>query len=237
MHPAPTQPLVVLIPGLMCDATFWRAVDDALASSRRIHIPKLHDHDSLVAMATTILADTDGPLDVVGHSMGGRVALELWDQAPGRVQSLALLDTGVHPVGPDEPEQRQVLLDLAEHRGIGAVADHWIPGMVHPDRLHDHALIEAIRAMVTSYRPEQFHGQVCALLGRRDATPLLPAISCPTLVACGSHDAWSPPAQHRDIAAAISGARYAQIPSSGHMVAMERPADTAELIVEWLGAD
>lgn len=225
---------VVLIPGLMCDISFWEPVCEALKPEREVHVPQLQDHTSLADMAETVLSEVRGPVDVIGHSMGGRVAFEVWDLAPDRVRSLAVLDTGVHPVGPDEPARRQVLLDLAVQQGIAAVADRWIPGMVHPDRLSDTELMDQIRDMVTSYSPKQFHGQVQALLGRRDATPFLATITCPTLVVCGSHDAWSPPAQHRAIAAAVGNAQYAEIDSSGHMVAMERPNETVELLRDWL---
>lgn len=225
---------IVLIPGLMCDRRFWRAPEAELAATDEVFVPVLHDVDSLVAMAEVVLDGVDGPFDLVGHSMGGRVALEVIDLAPERVRTLALLDTGVHPVGPDEPAGRQVLLDLADERGLDAVAERWVPMMIHPDRHDDEALVGEITEMVTSYRVDQFHGQVRALLGRRDAAPLLADVACPTLVACGSHDGWSPPAQHREIAAAIAGSRLEIIADSGHMVAMERPAATTALLAGWL---
>lgn len=228
------QRTVVLVPGLMCDATFWGDQIDVLSRSRSVHVPRLHDHRSLAGMAATILAQTDGPLDVVGHSMGGRVALEVWAAAPDRVESLMVLDTGVHPVGPDEPVRRQVLLDLAAESGLTAVAEQWVPGMLHPDRVTDTELVREVTTMVTSYRPEQFAGQVAALLGRRDARPILATITCPTLVVCGSDDRWSPPEQLRSIADSIDGARYVEIADAGHMVAMERPAQVTEVLVDWL---
>lgn len=227
-------PTLILIPGLMCDVRFWQPVISAVGDSRDIHVPKLHDCASLAEMAEAILAEATGPLDVVGHSMGGRVALEIWDQSPERISSLALLDTGVHPVRPNEPERRQALLDLAQAQGMHAVADKWITGMIDTDRADDENLVSAIKSMVTSYSAEQFAGQVQALLSRRDATPVLPRITCPTLIACGSNDAWSPPAQHQEIASQIQGARYAEIDDAGHMVAMERPAETAGLILDWV---
>lgn len=227
---------MVLIPGLMCDRRFWRAPVESMENTRHVFTPALHDLDSLATMAASIIESTDGPLDVIGHSMGGRVALELWDLAPDRVRTLTLLDTGVHPVGPDEPARRQVLLDLADSDGIEAVAASWIPGMIHPNRHGDHQLVADITAMVTSYRTDQFQGQIRALLNRRDATPILATITCPTLVACGSHDGWSPPEQHRAIAAAITGSRLETVAESGHMVAMEQPDATTRLLSTWLNA-
>lgn len=229
-----TAATVVLIPGLMCDATFWEPVRPVIEADHPVVIPRLHDVDSLAAMAHHVLDSVTGPLHVIGHSMGGRVAFELVDAAPDRVRSLAVLDTGVHPVGDGEPANRQKRLDLAATGGMEAVAAEWVPIMVHPDHHGDGELMGAITAMVTSYTVEQFNGQTRALLGRRDATPVLAGIGCPTLVACGEADAWSPVDQHVEIAAAIDGARLEVIDDAGHMVAMERPDATADLLAAWL---
>src|SRR3712207_7497874 len=54
--------------------------------------------------------------------------------------------------------------------------------------------------------PDQHRRQIRALLDRPDARPLLPAITCPTLVLVGRQDRWSPLAQHEEIAALIPNA-------------------------------
>ena len=225
---------IVLIPGLTCDATYWEHQHRSLGDLGDVVIPRLHDHDSLTTMAETILAETNGRLDVVGHSMGGRVAFEVVRLAPERVRSLAVLDTGAHPAATDEPAQRQVRLDLAEAGGMSALAADWVPAMVHPDHRGDQALVGSITDMVTSHSVSQYRGQIRALLERRDARQLLVAITCPTLVACGRADEWAPLEQHREIAAAIPGARLAIIEDAGHMVAMEQPDATTRLLAGWL---
>ena len=50
------------------------------------------------AWLAPLLLFARGPLVVIGHSMGARVALEMVRAAPERISSSALLDTGVHPV-------------------------------------------------------------------------------------------------------------------------------------------
>lgn len=224
----------VLVPGLTCDATIWAAQLEPLGAFAPVVIPRLHDDRTLDVMAARILSEISTPLHVIGHSMGGRVALSMVRQAPERVVSLVLLDTGAHPAGADEPQQRQVRLDIATNDGMEALAADWVPNMVHPDRRDDRDLIDAITAMVTSYSVEQYEGQIHALLNRHDERDTLAAITCPTLVACGSHDSWSPPEQHETIAAAISGARLEIIADAGHMVSMERPDALTDLVVGWL---
>ena len=229
-----TSRTTVLIPGLTCDATFWAHQHSELIRRSRVVVPRLHDHDSLEAMASTILSETSGPLDVVGHSMGGRVAFEVVRLASGRVRSLAVLDTGAHSAGADEPAQRQVRLDLAAAGGMESLAADWVPAMLHPDRRDDEALVGAISEMVASYTVQQYRGQIRALLERPDARPTLGSIACPTLVAVGRADTWSPVEQHREIESAIRGARLEIIEDAGHMVAMEQPEVTTQLLVDWL---
>lgn len=199
-----------------------------------VFIPRLHNLTGLDAMAQVILDAVPGQLDVVGHSMGGRVAFEIMRLASDRVRTLAVLDTGVHPVGANEPTNRQRRLDLVADGGMEALAADWVPEMVHPDRLGDKALLDQIAEMVTSYTPDQYRGQINALLTRRDAGPQLATIECPTLVAVGRNDAWSPVEQHVEIAESIPGARLEIIEDAGHMVAMERPGETSELLGGWL---
>ena len=66
-------------------------------------------------------------------------------------------------------------------------------------------------------------------------TGLLRSIGVPTLVACGRQDAWSPLAQHEEIAALIPGSRVAVFEDCGHMAPMEQPAAVAAALAEWLG--
>lgn len=225
---------ILLIPGLTCDARFWAHQRRALSGFGEVVVPRLGDHDSITAMAEAILSDTAGPLDVVGHSMGGRVAFDIVRIAPARVRSLAVLDTGAHPADDDEPEARRARLELAEEEGMEALAADWVPAMLHPDRRDDRVLVGDISDMVTSFSVVQYRGQIRALLERRDARPTLASVECPMLVACGRADEWSPLGQHRDIAEAVPGTRLAVIEDAGHMVAMEQPEATSDLLAEWL---
>ncbi len=85
------------------------------------------------------------------------------------------------------------------------MARTWVQPMVHPERLADAALIEAILDMFARRTPQQFAGQIDALLARPDATDVLRAVTCPALVLCGREDAWAPPPQHEEMAALMPG--------------------------------
>jgi len=195
---------LILVPGLLCDRLVWRETIAAFTATHDIVVPVLDDLDTIPAMAARLLSTAPQAFALAGHSLGGRIALEVLRQAPQRVSALALLDTGVHPCSPGEPQQRQALLDIAAAQGMRAVARAWLPPMVHPARRAEPAFMEPLEAMIARRTPRTFRNQVTALLDRPDATPVLGSIRCPTCVICGRQDEWSPPAQHESIAARIA---------------------------------
>jgi pimeloyl-ACP methyl ester carboxylesterase len=223
----------------MCDGAVWAGQLDALGERVRCLVPEYGELDSLSAMAQAVLAQAPPRFALVAHSMGGRVALEILRAAAARVRAVALLDTGyqARAAGPDgerEARERQALLDLAAAAGMGAMARVWVRDMVPPARLTDGALIESILAMVGRCTPQRFAAQIRALLARPDATGVLRQIRCPTLLVCGREDTWSPPARHEAMARLIPHSRLAVIEDCGHMSPVERPAEVAAQLSQWL---
>lgn len=231
---------LLLVPGLLCDEAVWKPQLKALKSQARMQVADHGELDSLGAMADKILAQAPAKFAVAGHSMGGRVALEVVRRAGSRVTGLALLDTGYTPkpagvAGDKEAAGRLELLELARHSGMRAVGERWlrIP-MVHESRLKERRLVEPILQMIERRTPEIFAAQIRALLGRPDATALLPLISCPALVLCGLDDAWSPISIHRVMAQLIPHSTLVSVPECGHMCTMERPDAVSDALAAWL---
>lgn len=226
---------LLLIPGLLCDAIVWRDQEAALGRAYGVHIADLTSFSSLDVMAMALLERVHGPLSVAGHSMGARVALQMIHYAPERIARIALLDTGVEPVGPDEQIRRQVLVDLGRREGMRALADAWLPPMLAPGALQANpTLRDALYAMVERMTPDIHRRQIAALLGRPDAHAVLGRIRCPALVGVGDRDAWSPPPQHRAIADAIHDSHYVVFPDSGHMAPMEAPDAVTAALAAWM---
>jgi pimeloyl-ACP methyl ester carboxylesterase len=237
----------------MCDATVWAPLrprlDAVLHQGGRVDGPDGNDaafsvfdpgaRTDIGAMAEALLARAPARFALAGHSMGGRIALEVVRRAPQRVQRLALLSTGCQPLAAGEPGERERagrarLQALARRDGVAAMAREWVQGMVHPQRLGDADLVEAIVAMMARRSVATFEAQIRALLGRPDAEPVLRGLRMPTLMLCGQDDAWSPPERHRAMAACAPGARLVLVPQAGHMVTLEQPEAVAAAMVDWL---
>ena len=235
------HPVLLLTPGLMCDAASWGPVP-AMLSGFDCRVVDHGTADHLTQMAEQLLAHAPERFALAGHSMGGRVALEVMRVAPERVTHLGLFDTGHLPkpagvTGDEEVRKRMALLAIAREQGLRAMASEWVKGMVAPHRLNDQSLIDAILQMFERKSADIFERQLRALIQRPDATPVLHKIQVPTLVLCGEQDAWSPPSQHQAMADCIP-ARPAivTIADCGHMAMQEQPEAVAQAMRQWLSA-
>jgi pimeloyl-ACP methyl ester carboxylesterase len=229
------RPTILLLPGLLCDASVWTAQIEALRPYAHVLVADFFQHDSLEAMARSALAMVEGPIIAIGHSMGARVAMEMAHLAPERIVKLALIDTGIDSRREGEEAKRQVLVDLAYAEGMGALADRWLPPMVHADRTDDQRLLAPMKAMVMRATPEQHQRQIRALLNRPNLVPRLADVNCPTLVMVGRQDRWSPLAQHEEMAAHIPNSELVVIEDSGHMTLLEQPEQVSNALLRWLG--
>jgi pimeloyl-ACP methyl ester carboxylesterase len=233
-------PPLVLLPGFLCDRTVWEHQIKVLSDLAEIHCMEWGPHHaSLPAMAEAVLRWAPDRFALAGHSMGGRVASQVYRQAPERVARIAVMNTGADArpsgaAGENEERSRRALLQIARSQGMRAMALEWLKGMIPAYRQNDGELVEEIIHMFEQKTPDMFETQMLALLARPDANPVLAQIRCPALVLTGCDDTWSPPARHQDIASAIPGAELALIPKCGHMSMMERPKEVAEAMRRWL---
>jgi len=232
-------PPLLLFPGLSCNYEVWKHQARTFSDITSVRVADYGSCDSIADMARVALRLAPQRFALAGHSMGGRVALEIVRRAPGRVMGLALLDTGYQPwkpgaAGERERADRMALVELARTQGLHVMARRWVQNMVHPARLSDASLIGSIVDMFGRKNPETFAAQIRALLNRPDSTPVLAQIRCATLVLCGREDAWSPVVRHRDIAARIPPSKLVIIENCGHMASMERPEAVTAAMQTWL---
>lgn len=232
---------LMLLPGLCCDAEVWEPQVQALQGQAECRILDWGLKNSITAMAEQVLEEAPaGRFAMAGHSMGGRIALEVMRIAPERVERVALLNTGAQPFPPGEAGEKEragrlALLKIAREQGMRVMAEQWAKGMVHPDR-YDTPLFERVLAMFERSSADQYEAQIEALMNRPDARPLLAHIACPTLVLTGRDDLWSGPAQHEVIAAAIPGARLTIVPHCAHMSTWEQSEAVNAALADWLTA-
>lgn len=84
---------LVLIPGLLCDATLWAYQSEHLADIADCMVADITGADSVDELADSVLAAAPEKFALAGLSMGGYVVQAIMRRAPKRVTRLALVDT------------------------------------------------------------------------------------------------------------------------------------------------
>lgn len=223
-----------LLCGLLCDEAVWADVAARLVDVAEVRIVSFPGCTTIGDMACNVLDSAPPTFALAGHSMGGRVALEVWRRAPQRVTGLGLLNTGVHPARAAERDSRGALVQLARSRGMTALARQWLPPMMGAAPARIAEVMPVLEAMVERSTPESFAGQVNALLQRPDARSVLPTIDVPTVLLSGGNDTWSSLAQHADMQRDVAHATLVEIVGAGHMAPIERPEPVARALRRWL---
>jgi len=162
---------------------------------------------------------------VVGHSMGGAIAQTLALGSPDRVAGLVLVATGARlRVAP-------AILD-GIHADFERVADLITRFAWSPEA--DPAMVELGRqALLSETSPDVLFGDFVAC-DRFDVMERLHEIETPTLVVAGTADQLTPLKYERFLAKHITSARLTVIEGAGHMVMLERPAEVAKTVGEFL---
>jgi pimeloyl-ACP methyl ester carboxylesterase len=223
--------MLLFLPGLICDARIYAPQLAAFPESRAVD--GYGQVDTLEGMARVVLEQAPESFDLFGHSMGGRVALEVFRLAPNRVRRLALASTGVHSIGEGEPAKRRALQAIGHDDGFAALVGTWLPPMV-AEHNRSKPIYGAMRQMCLDAGQNVFDAQINAQLTRPEQESLLAQIRCPTLVMTGELDAWSPPAQHEAIAARIADSTLEIVAGAGHMLPLEAPETVNQAIAAWL---
>ena len=225
---------LVLLHGLLDDGAMWEHQRRHLAAYARVVTPDLLAPETIGEAAGQVLAGVEGPFAVAGFSMGGYVIFEMMRRAPERISRIALIDTSARADTPERSAERRRAIERAATGAYEAVVEEALPLLVHPDRLGDDALMDALRAMASRVGPRAFAHQQRIIMSRPDSRGGLGGIRCPSLVVCGRQDALTPPALSEEIAAGIPDARLVLIDECGHYAPLERPFTLTALLQQWL---
>lgn len=230
------RPAVVLVTGQLLTAEAFAPQIAALSPRFDLRLADHASDDTISGMAERLLSEAPERFDLVAQAMGGFVAFEVMQRAPGRVRSLALLATLAPDDGPAQTARREGYIRLVEDGRFEEVVEERIPILAHPARREDEALLCVIRRMARDTGADTFLRQQRAIMSRADSRPTLATIPCPTLLIWGRQDGITTEAHQQEMLGAIPGARLEKIEDCGHLATLEKPRTVSALLAGWLEA-
>ena len=260
---AGSGPPIILIHGITASSETWRAVWEPLTERHTVIAPDLlgHGHSakprgdySIGAFASgvrdLVVSQDLGPATVVGHSLGGGVAMQFAYQFPERTARLALVSSGglgssVHRllraatlpgtelVLPLIAGARTLSLGRSVGRALGIVGIKLGTDLVEMARGHASlgdreardAFLQTLRASI------DFGGQRVQALDR-----LYLASELPLLIVWGARDGILPPAHGRRAHELVRGSRFELFEASGHFPQLDEPRRFVETLGDWIAA-
>jgi len=227
---------LVLLHGYPLDHHLWDEVVPLLEDTFDVIVPDLRGFgESTITNSSPKIEDyaedIAGMLDylgiqkaaIVGHSMGGYVALAFARLYPEHVSGLGLVSSQVLPDPPDRKEGRYKSAADVEENGIESVVATMTPKFTSDEKLQGFA-----RPMMERQPPAAYVGALKAMAERPDSTPLLSKLEVPVVIIHGNADALIPFERAREVKAALPQAHLVEISGVGHMPMMEEKEKVAQ---------
>jgi len=231
---------LLLVPGVLCSPRLFAAQVAALEGQAEIIVPDwrqapLSIWDTWESAARWVIDQMPAEkFALAGLSLGGMLAVEIMQFAADRVTKLALLDTGMRSQSEAERAIRRARIRLANEGHFELVLGMQMTRFIPAYRLTDKPLVDEVMTMCGEVGVEIYKRQEELAAIRVDRRPDLQRIKCPTIVVCGRDDAATPLFLSEEMAKAIPAAALVVVEQCGHLVTMEKPEETNQILKFWL---
>lgn len=234
------KPVLLLIPGMLNDATIWRGTAERLAPLADVRTMDTLGQASIAQMADAAwqaVADVPAaaPLLIAGFSLGGYVGLHMLAQPRRRLAGAALVSTSAQPESPEGRLRREKTI-----QAIGADFARVVDGVLQLGLCDAGAsVVGDLRAMMLAIDPAIAIRQTRAIMGRADLRAQLARLDLPIAVIVGAQDRITPPSLSEELAALVPGAQLTRVEGAGHLLPAEQPgrlADALARLLEKVGA-
>lgn len=244
------EPLL-MIAGLGSDSTSWLPVIVPLSNNYRVivfdnrgvgrstsnnsGITIYQMEEDVVRLIEQLNLD---PVNIIGHSMGGMIAMQLAANNPKLVKNLVLSATSTIA----GERNKYLLRDMAEYGENGMDKYLWFRNLFYwifaPAFFNDRAMVEQALNMAVAYRfpqsPESFSNQVEAIINF-DGTECVQNIFSNTLLIGGSEDLLFPASESEKLLSGIKGMESVIIQGAAHSIHMDKPNEFIKTVEDFLG--
>ena len=223
-----------MVPGMMCDERIFSPQIEELSKNLEVTVADISSFPTVRELASDLLKKAPKSFSLLGHSMGGIVAMEIYSQEPNRIEKLILMDTNPKAELDEVKLKREPQIkDVREGKLLEVMRDEMKPNYLAESE-NKSSVLDVCMDMALSLGPDVFINQSRALQKRADQLNTIQSINIPVLIMCGSEDKLCTVERHEMMHNMISDSDLKIINNAGHMPTLEQPRETTEVIKEWL---
>jgi len=214
---------VVLIPGFMADARVFMPQIAQLGATRQIILLAPSMADTVEKVATDAAAHLPLRFAVIGHGLGGNIAIELLRRRPEAVSRIALIATDPLPEPPQLAAAQEALLVAAKTGHMTDCIAQMLPASALYDAPWRNEVLALVQDMAGTLGPDQFQRQLRAMQRRPDQQKTLRKAHVPTLIMAGEADIILPRRRAEFLAGMMPQGCLEIIAEAGHLPQLEQP--------------
>lgn len=225
---------VVLIPGFMADARSFMPQIARLGADRPVVLLGPGLGDTVEKIAADVAPKLPPRFALVGHGLGGNLAIEILRKRPEAVSRIALIATDPLPETPQLAAEQEALLVAAKTGNLAACMAQMLPlSALHDARWRDE-VVALVMDMAETLGPEQFQRHLRVLQRRPDQQKTLRKVHVPTMIIAGESDTLVPRRRAEFLAAMMPQGCLEVIAEAGHLPQLEQPEAVTKVLDTFL---
>ncbi|WP_454784023.1 alpha/beta fold hydrolase [Legionella sp. WA2024007413] len=222
---------IVLIPGALATPKLWFQQEKIF--KKPIHYVDTLNSNSIVQMAERFCSVAPKQFTLIGFSMGGCIALELFRLMPERIEKLVLINSGARHISEKGQLERERSLDLIQKGKFEFLIKLIFKNSIYDTSKHK-SLLPLVEEMAFAVGAENYTNQLNAILAKPDHSELLQDIKCPTLLIASQQDNVMPIERSEHMAQHIENSKLIYMEQCGHMAMLEKPNLLNQILKDWL---
>lgn len=226
------DPLVVL-PGFMQDARGFLPQIVHLGQDRQIVLPRM-EGETVEQMSLSAIRDLPRRFALVGHGLGGDVAIDILRRLPEAVTKIILVSTDPLPEPSAIAAGREARLVTARAGRLNEALASDLPTAALANTEWRDEVQALVQDMGLGLGLDTYVRHTRALQRRPDQQRTLRKVRVPALILAGAEDSLLPPRRQEFLAGLMPNARLKIIEDAGHLPQLEQPDDFSEALRAFL---